>query len=190
MTVPMPAEHGSPGLPDWAMVSAARRGHIERVAALAMQWAAQLDLPTPERVRWARAVWLHDALRDAPILRLRELVPDASGPMDLLHGPAAAVFAHAKGETDQGVLDAVRYHSVGFAGWERVGRMLYCADFLEPGRPFDREERARMAQAFPGDPDGVLRDVASRRMRYLIEKGWPVTRDGFEFWNSVAWAGA
>ena len=61
---------GSPGLrpslPEWAMVSSARREHIERVAELAGRWAMEMGVPDSERHRWLRAVWLHDALRDAP----------------------------------------------------------------------------------------------------------------------------
>lgn len=190
MAVPRPADGVRPGLPEWAMVSEPRRGHIERVATLASRWADHLSLPTAERHRWARAVWLHDALRDAPLDRLQQLVPGEAGPVDLLHGPAAAVSAQAAGELDQGVLAAVRYHSVGFAGWDLVGRMLYCADFLEPGRSFDREDRARLAEAFPLDPEGVVREVTSRRLRYVIGQGWPLPDEGFRFWNSVAWAGA
>ena len=45
----------------------------------------------------------------------------------------------------------------GYAGWDMVGRMLYCADYLEPGRAFKREWRAELARRFPDDPVGVLR---------------------------------
>ncbi|MEK6688133.1 MAG: hypothetical protein AABZ01_06690, partial [Gemmatimonadota bacterium] len=64
------------GLPAWAIVSDQRVAHIERVAAVATRWAERLSLPVPVRDRWLRAVWLHDALRDASPDHLRRLVPD------------------------------------------------------------------------------------------------------------------
>jgi len=151
------------------------------------RWAERLSLPVPERDRWLRAAWLHDALRDASPDHLRLLVPGHHGPAALLHGPAAAVRAGQAGENDPGVLAAIQYHSTGWAEWDAVGRMLYCADFLEPGRSFDREERAGMLDRFPDDPDGVLRGVAIRRMTHLIRQGWPLNEPGRRFWNSVAW---
>ena len=36
------------------------------VAALVDAWAHAMSVPEPERHRWLRAVWLHDALRDGP----------------------------------------------------------------------------------------------------------------------------
>ena len=69
------------------------------------------------------------------------------------------------------MLDAVRYHSVGLAEWDMVGRTLYCADFLEPGRGSYDGTRAALAEQFPSDPQAVLFTVAQTRMRYLVNSG-------------------
>ena len=107
-----------PTLPDWAVVGPERRAHIERVAELAARWAEAIGVPDNERHRWLRAVWLHDALRDAPKEELERWAPSIPGPRSMLHGPASAARAKAEGETDRGVLDAVRYHSVGLTEWD------------------------------------------------------------------------
>ena len=161
-------------LPPWAVVSPERLGHIERVAALLDEWAAALGVAEAERTRWHKAAWLHDALRDAPL------------PDELAHGPAAADRAARDGETDRGVLDAVRYHTIGYAGWDDVGRMLYMADFLEPGRDFDHEVRATLAARTPVNRDAVLREVARRRLEWVIRSGWPLPRETVDFWNALA----
>jgi hypothetical protein len=44
-----------------------------------------------------------------------------------------------------------------------------------------------MLERFPEDPDGVLREVAIRRMTRLIRQGWPLNEAGRRFWNTVAW---
>ena len=175
-----------PTLPAWAVVSPARRAHIERVAALVSRWADGMSTPAAERHRWLRAVWLHDALRDAGEARLAELAPSTPGPPELRHGPAAAARAKAEGETDRGVLDAVRYHSIGLAEWDMVGRVLYCADYLEPGREFEGASRAELAERFPSNPGSVLRDVAERRVAHLIASRWTLPEPTVRFWNSLA----
>jgi HD superfamily phosphohydrolase YqeK len=156
------------------------------VAELAERWADAMGVEPRERHRWLRAVWLHDALRDAPQEELVRWASSTPGPAELRHGPASAARAKAEGETDRGILDAVRYHSVGLAEWEMVGRTLYCADYLEPGREFGRERRAELAERFPQDPTGVLREVAMLRLSRLVTTGWPIPEPTVRFWNSLA----
>ena len=154
-----------------------RRAHVERVAALLEGWAGALALPRSTRARWLRAAWLHDALRDA----------DFSDP--LAHGPAAADRAADDGERDQGVLDAVRYHSIGWSRWDDVGRALYCADYLEPGRDYHDASLASLARAFVSDSQGTLREVARRRVSHSVLAGHALQAETVEFWNTLCDAG-
>ena len=158
-------------LPAWAVVTPARRAHIERVVALLSSWADMMEVPPQERKRWVRAGWLHDALRDAPL-------PDARA-----HGPAAADRAAADGESDRGVLDAVRFHTIGSSAWDDVGRMLYLADFLEPGR--ELPDRADLARRVPNERDAVLKEVARRRLEWITRSGWPLPDATVAFWNHL-----
>ncbi len=174
-----------PALPAWAQVSPDRVLHIQRVAELVDRWAEEMRVSDSERARWLRAVWLHDALRDAPQADLDRLAPGPDEPAELKHGPASAALAKGEGETDRGVLDAVHYHSVGLVEWDLVGRMLFCADFLEPGRSFERAERTALAGRLPSDPRGVLLEVARRRMLHAIKSGWSVPEPSYRFWNSL-----
>ena len=183
--VPAPAPGLRPTLPAWAVVSPKRLAHIERVAVLVSSWAADLLVPANERNRWLRAVWLHDALRDAPPEELERWASSTPGSADLRHGPASAARAKAEGEVDRGVLDAVRYHTVGLAEWDMVGRALYCADYLEPGREKDQERRAALARSYPTDPGGVLREVARERVSRLVKSGWMLPEPTVRFWNSL-----
>jgi HD superfamily phosphohydrolase YqeK len=188
---PRPTPPGlRPSLPRWAVVTPKRLEHIQRVAELGADWAERMGIPDSERNRWLRAIWLHDALRDAPAAELEKWAAGTPGPPELRHGPASAAHAKAEGETDRGVLDAVRYHSLGLAEWDMVGRILYCADYLDPGRPFDQAERATLAERLPDDPGRVLREVARSRLTHLVQSGWPVLEPTVRFWNSLAVTGA
>jgi HD superfamily phosphohydrolase YqeK len=182
-------QSGSPGLgptlPEWAIVTPARREHIERVAELAVRWALDMGAPDSERSRWLRAVWLHDALRDAPEEELLRWAPSTPGPPELRHGPASAARAKSEGETDRWVLDAVRYHSIGLAEWDMVGRILYCADYLEPGRKHEREWRADLAGRFPSQTELVLRQVAEARVGHMVSSGRALLEPTVRFWNSL-----
>jgi HD superfamily phosphohydrolase YqeK len=188
---PRPTPPGlRPTLPQWAIITPERLEHIQRVAELGADWAERMGIPDSERNRWLRAIWLHDALRDAPAAELEKWASGTPGPPELRHGPASAAHAKAEGEIDRGVLDAVRYHSLGLAEWDMVGRILYCADYLDPGRPFDQAERAALAERLPDDPGGVLREVARSRLTHLVQSGWPVLEPTVRFWNSLAVTGA
>ena len=160
-------------LPPWAVATPERRAHVGRVAALLATWAAAMHVSEDERARWLKAAWLHDALRDAPAAN------------ELAHGPRAAERAAQDGETDQGVLDAVRYHSVGSAQWDDVGKMLYLADYLEPGRPFDQELRRSLAARVPDERDAILKQVAARRIARVVDGRWPLPRETVDFWNAL-----
>lgn len=172
-------------LPPWAVVTSKRGEHIARVVGLVEQWAAARGVADAEAGRWRRAALLHDALRDAGPEVLARQVPQGTWPLKLWHGPAAAAAARAAGERDQGVLDAVTYHSIGYARWDDAGRMLYLADWLEPARPHERELLDALIARVPQDPAGVLREVAARRLRWVIGQHRPLARETWEFWNSL-----
>lgn len=176
---------GEGGIPSWAQVTPRRREHIVRVAALVAKWAGDVKVPSSERDRWMRAAYLHDALKDAPADLLAPYTP-AGWNSELAHGPAAAVFAGRHGEGDRGVLDAVKYHSVGYAEWDSAGHMLYLADYLDPGRTRNREHRAALAGRVPGDLKGALVEVAAARLTGFVRSGWALLPETVQFWNSLA----
>jgi HD superfamily phosphohydrolase YqeK len=157
-------------LPSWAQTGERRRAHVARVAALMDEWARALSLPPEERARWTAAAWLHDSLRDADPETLRPEVPETFRelPGKLLHGPAAAERLAAAGADDGELLDAVRLHTLGSARFGRLGRALYLADFLEPGRTFDPSWTASLRARMPHEMEAVLREVVERRVEHVL----------------------
>jgi HD superfamily phosphohydrolase YqeK len=174
-------------LPAWAVAMPERRAHIERVAQLVGAWGEALHAPTAERRRGRAAAWLHDALRDAPAEQLRAELPEPfrGWPDPLLHGPAAAERLRAEGVRDEALLRAVAYHTLGHPELDRGGRLLYLADFLEPGRGFDPVLRAALRARMPAALHEVLRQVVAARLGWLLETGRAIRPESLDFWNSL-----
>lgn len=171
-------------LPTWAQVGEKRIGHIMRVTSMLATWAATMGVPAEERVAWIDAGRFHDALKDAPDAELHALVGDVAYEPQMLHGPAAAARLERDGETRRTVLDAVRYHTVGYIDWDRTGRALYMADFLEPGRKFSQRDRAFLATQVPHDFDGVFRQVVRARLEWSLHEGHSLFPETIALWNA------
>lgn len=174
-----------PQIPAWAQVSDRRREHINRVLRLMVEWAKEMQIDPAEASAWFEAAVLHDALRDAPEAELRELARDYERDEELLHGPAAANLLESRNESTNEVRLAIRYHTVGSPDWDRTGRALYMADFLEPGRRFSRTDRAFLAKQVPHDFDGVFRQVVRARLEYALREGFTLFPETVALWNTI-----
>jgi HD superfamily phosphohydrolase YqeK len=155
------------------------------VTALIVEWAEEMRLSAEERDSWHDAALYHDCLRDAPAEELRAIVGDPTIPDPLLHGPAAAMVLVREGETRSDVVEAVRWHTVGCRAWSRCGRALYMADYLEPGRPFGRADRAYLAARVPADFGGTLRQVVRERLQWMLGEGCRIPSETVELWNDL-----
>ena len=172
-------------LPSWAVVSEKRRAHIARVTALLDRWAVGMRLDAGEAAAWHDAGRWHDALRDASEKELRMLSGDDVLPVNVLHGPAAACKLATDGEARQSVLNAVRWHTMGSPDWDRTGRALFMADFLEPGRTFMVGERAFLAAQLPTDFDAVFRQVVRMRLEWTLREGKGIFAETVALWNAI-----
>lgn len=174
-------------LPRWARAGRSRLEHMERVATLLGTWAEALGLPPAEQVRWRAAGFLHDALRDVPPEELRELVPEPLRNLGgkLLHGPAAAARLRDEGVDDEPLLLAVAFHTVGHPDLDTLGRALFIADYIEPGRRYEPVKLAALRARMPAALQEVLREVLHARMSQLLREGRPIRSETASFWNAV-----
>ena len=83
------------------------------------------------------------------------------------------------------MLEAIRWHTLGSAAWGRTGKALYMADFLEPGRPFLRADRAFLAAHVTADFDGVFRQVVRTRIEWTVREGKMLFPETAALWNSI-----
>lgn len=169
-------------LPAWARCSEDRREHVGRVADLLGRWAEDLELPEADRVRWRGAGVLHDALRGAGPDELR-FWTDREWPLPLLHAPACAARLRDEGVEDEEILEAIAYHPIGRAGLGRLGRHLYLADFLEPGREFLPDVRERLRTILPEQEAEALLSVTGLRLARRLELRGGIRPETVEMWN-------
>ncbi len=172
-------------LPDWAVAGDKRREHMARVSELLGQWAEALELIPDDRLRWRAAGYLHDALRDEDpeTLRTRVAPIDRGLAGPLLHGPAAAERLRIDGVEDGPLLTAVAWHTVGDPRFGALGRALYAADFLEPGRKYLPEWRAELRERMPDELDAIVLEVARARIRRSLERDVALLPGTVAFWN-------
>lgn len=172
-------------LPVWSQVSEKRAEHIQRVTALLNAWAAAMRLPPDQTRAFLDVGAWHDALRDASETELRAITGNTGDPAALLHGPAAATFLARDGERRPEVLDAIRFHTVGHVGWGIVGKALYMADFLEPGRKFAKQDRYFLSLQVPTAFEGVFRQVVRMRLEWTVREGNFIFPETVALWNSL-----
>ena len=185
---PLVADAAEGRLPEWAEASAKRRKHVQRVADLMSRWAEALDLDERDCARWRAAGILHDALHDAEFEDIRPLVgPDVRDwPGKMLHGPAAASRLSDEGVDDRSLLLAITWHTVGHRDFDRLGKALYMADYLEPGREYESDRQGLRRARVPRELDTVLREVAIDRIARSMRKGRPLLEPTVRFWNAMA----
>jgi 2-amino-4-hydroxy-6-hydroxymethyldihydropteridine diphosphokinase len=183
-------------LPDWAVARKKRRAHMGRVAELLREWGEARGEDSRDVERWTAVGYLHDALRDADPDDLRAGSSRPLGPLpdEVIHGPAAADRLREGGVTDEPLLTAIAGHTLGSPNFDDIGKALYVADFLEPGRKLQPKWRARLRSEMPEGLDAVAKAVVGKRIQFLIKKGRPVPQPTLGMWNVLAkgrlWASA
>lgn len=155
--------------------------HTEGVMATAIKLANRYG-EDPERAELAAI--LHDVAKYWAVDRQAAIIRDNGLPQDVLdydkelwHAPVGAwVAEHEYGVSDLEVLDAIRYHTSGRRAMTKLDKVIWLADYIEPGRDFPGVDGIRalaeqhLERAVLAGLDGTI--------NFLIAKGkriYPVT---------------
>ncbi len=102
----------------------------------------------------------------------------------LLHGRAAAVLLKDDfGLENEDVLDAVRWHTFGRKGLCPLGKALFIADKIEPGRKGISKRIRKEVLAL--DFTGMILRVIEDNINYLNETGKIVAPETLEMYNEI-----
>ncbi|MCR5254388.1 MAG: bis(5'-nucleosyl)-tetraphosphatase (symmetrical) YqeK [Acetatifactor sp.] len=93
---------------------------------------------------------------------------------DMLHGKVGAFIAATQyGVEDEDILNAITYHTTGRPGMSKLEKIIYIADYIEPGRKPLPDLDAIRNEAF-SDLDGCLIHLLRSSLDYLHESGRPI----------------
>jgi len=155
--------------------------------AIALAQCHQVDVQQA-----AQAAILHDVAKHFPPAQLLHMATDAGIPLDailtaapqLLHADVGAIVAWEQfGVTDPAILDAIRNHTLGSPGMDRLSCVVFLADTLEPGRG-DTPELVHLRELSQQDlylavaqtsAYGVQRLLPTRRLihpRTVLTRNW------------------
>lgn len=97
----------------------------------------------------------------------------------LLHAPLGEIWARTRfGVEDPTVLQAIRRHTTGAAQMTLLDKVIYIADFIEPGRKFPGVEKIR--ELVVKGPDETLLAAYNHTIAYIL------TGDGLLHPDTVA----
>ena len=90
---------------------------------------------------------------------------------EILHGPVcAAIMKHEFGVNDEEVLLAIKYHTTGRQQMTKTEKLVFIADYIEPGRKTPGVEEIRDMAYNQGSLDKTIYEISKRTVLFLIEK--------------------
>lgn len=151
--------------------------HTLRVKETAVELAERTGAD-PEKAEIAAI--LHDYCTYWPEEKQREWILRHRLPQDLLqfhkelwHAPVGAEAVREElGVDDEEVLNAIRSHTTGRPGMSLLEKVVFLADYIEPGRSFPGlDEVRRLARE---DLDRAVLKALDNTILYLVERGLKV----------------
>ncbi|MCM3091388.1 MULTISPECIES: bis(5'-nucleosyl)-tetraphosphatase (symmetrical) YqeK [unclassified Cytobacillus] len=137
------------------------------------------------------AAIFHDYAKFRPKEEMRGIIIKEGMPAELLdynnelwHAPVGAFLAEREaGIRDKEVLDAIRYHTSGRPGMSLLEKIIYLADYIEPGRHFPGVDEVRdLAKT---NLDKALIKSVQNTIMFLMKKGQPVFPASFQTYNDL-----
>jgi predicted HD superfamily hydrolase involved in NAD metabolism len=87
----------------------------------------------------------------------------------LLHAPLGAELARREcGVHRESVLNAIRFHTTGRPGMSLLEKVIFVADYIEPGRDFPGVERVRESALV--DLDEAMLRALDQTIAYVLER--------------------
>lgn len=164
-------------------------GVVETAQTLANKYGADAD-----KVRIAAL--LHDVAKPLSTEELIRICEQGGDPVTedelasekVIHAKAGAIIARDEFHiTDQEIIDAVRYHTTGRPGMTLIEKIIFIADFIEPGRS-KAPNLDRIRKEAGIDLNRCVCMIARDTLQYLHEIGAHVdarTENTYEYYKSI-----
>ena len=159
-------------------------------ASLAMCYGADIE-------KAEIAGLLHDCAKCLDVRKMQrlcekaglEISPYERSSGSLLHSKAGSVLAAEKyGVTDPDLLNAIRYHTTGRPGMSLLEKIIFVADYIEPGR-FSAKNLPLVRKMAFADIDEALLKILYDTLVYLNSTGNtvdPMTQKTYDYYKRLA----
>ncbi|HWO78768.1 MAG TPA: bis(5'-nucleosyl)-tetraphosphatase (symmetrical) YqeK [Bacillus sp. (in: firmicutes)] len=135
------------------------------------------------------AAIFHDYAKNRPKEEMRAIIIKEQMPETLLqfhhelwHAPVGAYLVKTEaGIKDEAVLDAIRSHTTGRPGMTDLEKIVFLADYIEPGRSFPGVEEAR--KLAEENLDRAVLFALKNTIQFLMNKRQPIYPDTFHTYN-------
>jgi predicted HD superfamily hydrolase involved in NAD metabolism len=103
---------------------------------------------------------------------------------ELWHAPVGAFLIEKEvGLNDEEILDAIRYHTSGRVGMSLLDKIIYLADYIEPGRRFPGVDEVR--DLAKDNLNQALIQALKNSIQFLMKKNQPVYPDTIYTYNDL-----
>jgi predicted HD superfamily hydrolase involved in NAD metabolism len=104
--------------------------------------------------------------------------------MELWHAPVGAYLVKKEaGIQDAEILDAIAYHTSGRVGMSLLDKVVYLADYIEPGRSFPGVEEVR--QTAKQNLDHAVIQALRNTVVFLMKRNQAIYPDTFKTYNDL-----
>jgi predicted HD superfamily hydrolase involved in NAD metabolism len=133
---------------------------------------------------------LHDCAREIKVEEVLRICKEHNIAVDdicamqpkLLHGPVGSVVARKEyGIEDEEILGAIYCHTTGRKDMKALDKIIFLADYIEPGRDFSGVEKVREAVFEDLDKGMVISLVTI--IKHLVKKRELIQLDTIDTWN-------
>lgn len=171
-------------------VTKARNAHIQRVVEMALQLAHVYKLSEVETKQLELAAYLHDSTKDFSDRQLEMLLYAEKQdlldfPQPIWHSFASAFLARDYFQIDdQSIFEAIFFHTIGSVKLDRVGKLLFLADFIEIERTFPEATKAR-EKALNGHLNEALYITLKSMITFLAQSDKKPTAETLAFYVDI-----
>ncbi|GIN60386.1 hypothetical protein J27TS8_03790 [Robertmurraya siralis] len=159
-------------------------GVMETAILLARQYGAD------EKKAEIAAIF-HDYAKFRPKEEMKQIILAEKMAPDLLqynselwHAPVGAFLVEKEvGIADMEILNAIKYHTSGRVGMSILEKIIYLADYIEPGRQFPEVEEVR--ELAKKDLQLALIKAVQNTISFLMNKNQPIFPDTFHTYNDL-----
>ncbi|CDO01829.1 phosphohydrolase [Oceanobacillus picturae] len=167
----------------------ARFDHSLRVAETARYLA---DLYGGSKEKAELAGILHDYAKYRPLEEMEQQIKAFNLPNDLLdfhselwHAPIGAILVEEEcGLKDEDIKGAIKYHTTGRANMTKLEKIIFLADYIEPGRSFPGIEEVR--ESAKTNLEHACWLAVRNTIQYLIRKNAKIYPDTFHAYNDLS----